>query len=493
MRSAVRQRPTHHAPGGGFRVTHALECHRSSGYGLYVRTWVLLVGEVLAAACAARPEAQLLALPEGRFQSYIVSRNEADRWTAMAATSSAALFAPDLRDSGSLWLTTYDEELSALGLAPGLVRAGAPSCQRACSLLRPVNSYHTGGDRPTWRAVLDSEVPRELWGLLVPDADRCTSPCGRMLVRSMPLNTNAEGRLLLRFRDLVLVATNSGTLLRVDPDQNVAEVWCTGLPGPLDAGAVFDDVLYVGSSELVMVDLSSTVPGGPCAIAEREVWPGSDRIRGLLAVGDASAPRLFVATSSGVVLERRSGSWRVLASLKLLPADQRDGTAVASLALLEDQSVVATVGGGELFRYREDEGVIIEEPQLDDTPLQIRALADGGPRGAVLAVDNVGLIAKGPLGWRRLVNGSQPWSLPGVVVRVGPRFIFSAFVSVLVPVYPGFGECPAAASVGFGASVAGLALGPDRALFLDNRPTSHHGEPNKLLVVDFVPSCGAPL
>lgn len=458
-------------------------------YGCGVRIRVLLVGGILATSCGVRPEAQFLALPEAQLQSYVVARNEMDRWTALAATSSAAVFAPGLGDSGSLWLATYSEELNLLGLAPGLVQADAPSCQRSCSLLRPVNSYRADGDRLSWRAT--PEVPAELRGLLVPDGDRCTSPCGRMLVRSMPLNTNAEGRLIVRFRDLVLVATNDGALLRVDPDQNVAEVWCTGLPTAIDAGAVLDDVLYVGSTELVAVGLSSIVPGGPCAIVERDIWRGRERVRGLLAVRDSDGPRLFATTSTGAVLVRRGGSWRTLASLELLPADRRDGTPIGNLALLEDQSVVATVGGGELFRYREKEGVTIEKPRLGDTPLQIRALADGGPLGVVLAVDNVGLITEGPLGWRRMASG-QPWSLPGVVVRVGPRFVFSAFVSVLVPIYPGFGECPAATSIGFGTSAAGLTLGPDRAVFLDNRPFSHHGEPNKLLVVDWVPSCGAP-
>lgn len=458
-------------------------------YGRGVRSCAVLFGGALAIACGARPEAQLLELPSGPFQSYIISRQAEDRWTSLAATSSAAVFAPGLRDSEHLWLTTYAEELSALGLAPGLVDAGAPSCQRACSLLSPLRSYRASGDRLSWSAVAGSEVPGQLWGHLVPDADRCTSPCGKMLVRSISLKTEAAPRVVVQYRDILLVGTGDGTLLRVDPDQDLVEVWCSGLPG-MEAGALLDDVLYLGGRDLVGVDLLNTVPGGPCALAEHDLRPGRDLIRSLLAIRDGNAPRLFATTSTGAVLERRGGSWRTLASLTLLPADLQNGTRIGGLALLDDQSVVGTVGGGELFRYRDAEGVSIEEPELDNKPLRIRALADGGPLGAVLAVDDVGLITKGPGGWRRMVAGGQPWSLPGVVVRVGPRYVISAFVSVLVSIYPSFGECPAATSVGLGASEAGLALGPDRAVFLDQRPGSQPAGASQALVVEWGPACG---
>lgn len=454
-----------------------------------VRVFALGFAVLLLFACGPRPEAQLLELPEGPFQSYVVTRQAEDRFTSIAATSSAAVFAPGLEAREPLWLTTYAEELSALGLEPGLIEAGAPSCRRACSLLSPVRSYRADRDAPVWRGTPQSEMPPQLWARLVPDADRCTSPCRTMRVESVSLDTTATPQAVVRYRERLLVATGDGVLLQVDPEQKLVERWCTGLPS-MQAGALLDDVLYLGGRELVGVDLLHTVPGGACTFAEREPTPGDGLIRGLLAVRDGNAARLFATTASGAVLERRSGVWRTLALLSLLPADLPDGTHIGSLALLEDQSVVATVGGGQLLRFREVEGVDIEEPALDNKPLRIRALVDGGPLGVVLAVDDVGLIVKGPVGWRRMVDGGEPWSLPGVVVHVGERFVFSAFVAALVPVYPGFGECPAATSVGLGASEAGLALGPDRAVFLERRP-SERGDPSQVFVVDWLPVCGA--
>lgn len=449
---------------------------------------MLVFGCTWALACGARPEARLLELPEGPYQSYIVSRESEGGLISLAATSSAPVFAPGFRESEHLWLTTYAEEMSVLGLPPGPIHA-ASSCERSCTLLRPDRSYRASGDPLSWRVAADSELPEALWSQLVPDPERCTSPCGRMLVRSLPLGTTAEANVIVRYRDQLLVATADGALLRVDLGQNHVEVWCTGLPG-MEAGALLDDVLYLGARELVAVDLLNTVPGGRCAIAEREPRAGADLIRGMIAVRDGGAARLFVTTSTGAVLERRGGTWRKLATLALLPADQANGTSIGSLALLEDQSVVAAVGGGELFHYSDMDGVRVEEPELDNKPLRIRALADGGPLGVVLAVDDVGLITKGPLGWSRTVVHGEPWSLPGVVVRVGPRFVFSAFVAALVPVYPDFGECPAATSVGLGPSEAGLALGDDQAVFLEHRPNSHQGEPSQLFIVDWVPTCG---
>lgn len=458
-------------------------------YAPPVRSLAFALTGAAAFACSARPEAQLLELPGGSFPSFVASRQAADRFTAMAASSSAAVFAPELHSGERLWLSTYGEELSRLGLSPGLIDGVAPKCQRACSLLHPSQSYRASGDPLQWEPVPITEVPEALWSRLVPDPERCRTPCGTMSVRALSLNSSAELRVIVSYQGRLLVAASDGVLLRVDVDRERAELFCTGLP-EMDAGALLDDRLYLGLEDLVAVDLASTTPGGPCAIVERERWPGGALIRSLLATHEDGSERLFVTTSTGAVLERRGGSWRTLAELALLPADVESGTNVGGLTILEDRSVVAVVGGGELLRYSQQREVSVERPEVDHKPQRIRALADGGALGVVLAADDVGLIVQGPSGWRRLVEGGQPWSLPSVLIRVGERFVFGAFVAALVPVYPGFGECPAATSVGLGAPQAAVALGPDRAVFLENRPDSHEGEQSRVFVLDWAPSCG---
>lgn len=408
----------------------------------------------------------------------------------MAASSSTAVFAPDLGEEDILWLSTYREDLSALGLAAGVV-GSASTCVRSCELLEPLGTFQARPPATTFAAVSRSTLPAAHYQSLVPDPERCTSPCGRMQVRSISLHTTSEPRIAERDGDGALVGTEDGVLLRVDVARGQAETWCTGIPG-VEASARRENKLFVGRSGVTVIDLTQVVPGAPCPIAAYIQRPGSDLLRSLLVLPDGAQERIFATTSSGAVIEYRGNAWRTWATLSLQPGDVLvGGTLQGNLAVLDDQEVVATVGSTELFRFRDPDGPRVEVPEIDSKPLRIRALTNGGRLGVVLAADDLGLVYRAPNGWVRMAPTGAGWSLPGMLIPVGPRLLFSATASDLVPVYPGFGECPAATGVGLSVPDRGVALDDDRALILKNRPFSHYQDPAEVAVVEWSAACGA--
>lgn len=437
----------------------------------------------VCAACTL--PAQPRPIPDSTQGTWVAARTAEDSVSAVVGTSTSAWYVTGLRGDETLWALTYSADPSTLGLSSGLLEVSLP-CQRSCALLSPSNVYRAEGPAWAWAAAALDDAPSPLRALLVPDGERCASPCGRASVRDVFLSSTAEAMVVEPYRGDALVGTEDGHLHRLDVEAATTEELCGGLAG-MESSAIVDDRLYLAWSEVQVVELPRIVRGADCPIVDRIPFRPDQILRSILVVSERPT-RMFATTSSGAVVRFDGAQWTEEARLRILPNDVgSSGTRQGALVRLRDGTIVASVGSDELWVVPPGSGGHLERVVLEGKPQRIRAMADSPTLGLVLASDDVGILVRRGGGWARL-DGSH-WSLPGLLLPLGDTLVLSAFVSVVVPIVPGFGECPALTSVGLGVARRGAVMSSSTAVILDNRPQNHHGEPPSATILRLSALC----
>lgn len=462
-------------------------------------TWAFLA---LLAGCDARDPATLL-LPEGLAQSVIVAFSDSitGPWSLGAERSGATrLYLTGLGETTEVVLLTYDETLEALGAHPGLLELAPPACHRSCALRSPKQalriqlreSLHRGERVPGgWESLPPGPLPPELERALIPDVERC-SPCAE--VRKSTLRIDRAVEVAFTAADVDhsgLVVLRNGDIFRVTSATS-AELLCRGTgpeiwSGSLDAPR--RTLWLIGRGLFARLDLSAVQPQAACPLVP--VGPAlPNRVQQL--VTDPGGDAAYALSSTGTFARFDGARWSPLAVLELTQPDQVRGfSQYNALVALGPGRAVATAGYNQLAFY-EGEAPARIEPVSISGPLapHVQAIVDGGSRGLILGVDNVGLVRKVVRDWLPF-DASRSFSTISFLVDTGDRYVFGTGQGAIVQATPNDGYCPET-DLGVSRAPIRAAALSSQAILIGGLAGTSSTAPTEVLWLDLVHACPTP-